>query len=236
MGGVLEVPLSVFSNKRYDVIKAIDRFGAITSLQLERYLKEVSRTTIYRARLQGNEFGYIHERNYGGRSLIAITDAGAQFIGKNHKGESLLNDDMYHRIISNEVLFTFLEDYQNKGVDYLDYKTERDIMRDVQLSMSLKELNKPNRIKNLMNEIPDIILNVNHKKIAIEVELSPKSNNRLKRKLKLYKNSLDKGVYDSVVYICGNHYIQKSVEKMSDYLKVGLKFIMLEDIIDSEEV
>lgn len=230
------MPLNVFSNKRYDVIKAIDRFGAITSLQLERYLKEVSRTTIYRARLQGHEFGYVHERNYGGRSLIAITDAGAQFIGKNYKGESLLNDDMYHRIISNEVLFTFLEDYQNKGVDYLDYKTERDIMRDVQLSMSLKELNKPNRIKNLMNEIPDIILDVNHKEIAIEVELSPKSNNRLKRKLKLYKNSLDKGVYDSVVYICGNHYIQKSVEKMSDYLNVGIKFVMLEDIIDSEEV
>lgn len=230
------MPVNMFSNKRYKVIEAIDKFGVITSLQLEKYLGNVSRTTIFRARQQAINLGYVQERSYGGRSLIAITAKGAKFIGHNYKGESLLNDDMYHRVISNEVLFTFIDDYRSKGVEYLQYDTERDILRDMQLSLSFNELNKPNRVKNLIKEIPDIILYINDYKIAIEIELSPKTNYRLEKKLNRYKESLKNDKYSSVVYVCSNEYIKQSLEKVSNHLNVEINFMMLEDIINSEEV
>lgn len=220
---------SVFS-KSFRVIEAIDRFGAITTAQLGHYLPDVNQSTVYRARRQGVSSGYIHERVYGMRKLVAITDQGAKFVGKNLKGVSLTNDDMYHQLLSNQVLLTFLDDYQDSEVSF---QTERDIITEMQLILPASELKKPNKIRHLEKEIPDLTITIDGKLIAIEIEVSRKTYKRIEEKLKKYKRNEQ---YDSVFYICGNDYIRKAVENVNENLNAGIRFLMLNEVINPEEV
>lgn len=228
--GVVEMISSNISGKRLKVIEAIDRFGAITTDQLKRFLSDVHFNTIYRARQQGLDLGYIEERVYGMRKLTAITDRGAKLIGKNLKGVSLANNDMYHQLISNEVLFSFLEEYKDRDVSF---QTERDIITEMQFTLPMAELKKPNKMRHIKKEIPDFTLTIDGKIIAIEIEISRKTNKRVEEKLKKYRNSKQ---YDSVFYICGNDYIRKAVGNVNDYLNAGISFLMLSEFIDPEGV
>lgn len=228
--GVLKMVFESGSSKSYRVIEAVDRFGAIVTGQLGRYLSNTNQSTIFRSRKKAIELGYIHERVYGKRKLIAITNRGADFIGKNLKGVNLTNDDMYHQLIGNEVLFSFLDEYQDRDVHF---QTERELITEMQLTLPVSELKKPNKVKNLHKEIPDFTLTIDGKVVAIEVEISRKTNKRIEEKLKKYKRN-DR--YDSVFYICGNDYIRKAVGKVNEYLNAGISFLMLDDVINSEEV
>lgn len=228
--GVLGLRFAGLSGKKFRVLEAIDRFGVITTAQLERYLGDINASTIYRARKRGLSLGYVRERVYGMRKLVAITDSGAKFIGRNLKGVNLTNNDMYHQLIGNQVLLTFLDDYQD---DNVGFQTERDIIKEEQISRSATELNKPNKIKNLWKEVPDIVITINGKVIAIEVEISRKTNKRIEQKLKKYKNQER---YDSVFYICGNEDIRRAVENINDNLNAGIRLLMLHEVINPEEV
>lgn len=228
--GVVDMISGKLSGKRYKVIEAIDRFGVVTTEQLKRYLSDVHFNTIYRARQQGLDLGYIHERVYGMRKLTGITDRGAKLIGKNLKGVSLGNDDMHHQLISNQVLFSFLDEYKDSDVSF---QTERDIITEMQFTLPMEELKKPNKMRHIRREIPDFTLIIDGQVIAIEVEISRKTNKRIEEKLKKYKNS---NQYDSIFYICGNDYIRKAVGNVNDYLNAGISFLMLDEVIDPEEV
>jgi len=228
--GVLGVSIAGLSGKKFSVLEAIDRFGVVTTNQLGHYLSDVNASTIYRARKRSLSLGYIHERIYGMRKLVAITDSGAEFIGRNLKGVNLTNNDMYHQLISNQVLLSFLDDYRN---DDVSFQTERDIIREEQISLSKADLSKPNKIKNLWKEVPDIVLTIDGKVIAIEVEISRKTNKRIEQKLKKYKSQKR---YDSVFYICGNEDIRRAVENINNNLNAGISFLMLHEVINPEEV
>jgi len=229
--GVLELSFGSVSSKSFRVLEAIDRFGAITTAQLEHYLGDVNQSTIFRARKRAISLEYVHERVYGMRKLVAITDRGAKFIGKNLKGVNLTNDDMYHQLISNQVLLTFLDDYQ-KDSD-VSFQTERDIITEAQIVLPASEWRKQNKLKNLWKEVPDFIITIDGKVIAVEIEISRKTNKRIEEKLKKYKFS---DQYDSVFYICGNDYIKRAVGQVNDNLNAGISFLMLNEVISPEEV
>lgn len=233
MEGVAVMESSVLSEKKIKVLETVDRFGAITTAQLNEYLIDLHFNTIYRARKHCMSLGYIDERVYGMRKLVAITDKGAKFIGKNLKGVSLVNNDMYHQLISNQVLLKYLIRYRDERQRQVSFMTERDIITEKQLSMSLDELRQPNRVRYLWKEVPDFILTIDDKVLAFEIELSRKTNRRVEEKLRKYKKE-DK--YDAVYYICGNDYIRRSVGNVNDGLNAGINFLMLDDVIDIKEV
>src|SRR5699024_8823451 len=141
----------------------------------------------------------------------------------NLKGVSLTNDDMYHQLLSNQVLLTFLDDYQDSEVSF---QTERDIITEMQLILPASELKKPNKIRHLEKEIPDLTITIDGKLIAIEIEVSRKTYKRIEEKLKKYKRNEQ---YDSVFYICGNDYIRKAVENVNENLNAGIRFLMLNE-------
>lgn len=231
--GVIELCSKPLSSMRYKVIETIDRFGAITMEQLSRFLFDMNWRTVHRGKNQGIELGYVQERPYGLRKLLSITDFGAQFIGKNLKGVSLNNNDLYHQLISNEVLLKFIFEYRDQKGFEVFYMTERDIITERQTSMPASELKKPNRAKYLYKKLPDFTLTINGKVMAFEIEISRKMNNRIEDKVKKYKINSD---YDAVYYVCGNDYIYRSVKKVSDDLNAGIHFLMLDDVINPMEV
>lgn len=221
------------SPMRRRVVEMIDRFGAITVEQLNRCLSDMSWKTVHRAKNQGVELGYVQERPYGLRKLVSITNDGAVFIGKNLKGVSLTNNDLYHQLLSNEVLLKYVSQYRDDRGFEVNYMTERDIVTERQVSMPAAELNKRNRVKNLYKEVPDFILKINGKVLAFEIEISRKMTKRVEDKLKKYKSSEE---YDGVFYICGNEYIWRSVKRISDNLNADIRFLMLDQVVDPMEV
>ncbi|QPR75170.1 hypothetical protein I6G80_24500 (plasmid) [Bacillus licheniformis] len=62
----------VLSEKRRKVVEAIDRFRRYHECQLERYLKDLGVMTIYRARAQGEELGFVETKAFGRRKVFAL--------------------------------------------------------------------------------------------------------------------------------------------------------------------
>ncbi|QPR70524.1 hypothetical protein I6G80_00005 (plasmid) [Bacillus licheniformis] len=62
----------VLSEKRRKVVEAIDRFGVITSVQLERYLKDLGVMTIYRARAQVKNLVLSKRKHLVGEKFFAL--------------------------------------------------------------------------------------------------------------------------------------------------------------------
>lgn len=213
------------SPKKLKVLEAVDRFGAITISQIDKFLEDVSYPTIFRAKDHLLSLGFIHERFYGKKRLLAITDEGAKYIGHNLKGVSLTNNDMYHQLICNQVMLSYLSDYGEKNITF---ETERDIITKFQVEMSQYET-----VLHLRKRIPDLIITLNGHVNALEIEISRKTNKRLQEKLKQYKMSDE---YDTVFYICGNENIRNAVHNVNERLNAGITLEMLNNVIDPGEV
>lgn len=220
----------LISPKRFKVLEAVDRFGAVTISQIDEYLEDVSYQTIFRAKDHLLRLGFIHERFYGRKRLLAITDEGAKYIGHNLKGVSLTNNDMYHQLMCNQVLLSYLDDYSGKN---MTFETERDIITRFQIEMSRLETNRNETVLHLRKRIPDLIITLNGHINALEIEISRKTNKRLQEKLRQYKMSDE---YDTVFYICGNKSIHNAVHNVNERLNAGITLEMLNNVIDPGEV
>lgn len=218
------------SPKKYKVLEALDRFGAATIQQIDTYLEDVVYMTVFRAKEHLLQLGFIHERYYGKKRLLAITDEGTRYIGDNLKGVSLTNNDMYHQLMSNQVLLAYLKDYLDSDIQF---ETERDIITRTQIEMSRYGKEKYKTVNRLRKDIPDLIITLNGHVNAIEVEISRKTNKRIEEKLMKYKTSRE---YDSVFYICGNNNIWNAVHNINERLNAGIVMEMLSNVIDPKEV
>ncbi|SFE28380.1 Replication-relaxation [Thermoanaerobacter thermohydrosulfuricus] len=94
--------------------------------------------------------------------------------------------------------------------------------------ISMRELRQDSRT----DMIPDGVLIKDGKKIAVEVELTKKSERNLKKKMNYYKRSID---YDEIWYFVSSRVVYDAVEKAAkemDYLKV---FYLSEVLKDERE-
>lgn len=226
----------ILSEKRKDVLVLIDRFGVITNHQLEKFLDYMGVNTIRRARKQLLELGFIDERVFGRRKVCAITKKGSEYVGKIMTAANNSYSNLQHDLSVNEVVFKLVNDYKNKG-QIISFTTEREITREAFLSLSYQEINKPNKLRHLKNEVPDFVLLLNDtNRLAFEVELNAKSNKRIERKMKQYKESVANDVYSKVFYICKDEGIKRHVELFAKGIGIDIKFLMLNQLMDSEEV
>lgn len=84
--------------------------------------------------------------------------------------------------------------------------------------ISMRELRQDSKT----DMIPDGVLIKDGKKIAVEVELTKKSEKNLKKKMSYYKRSID---YDEVWYFVSSKAVYDAVEKAAkemDYVKIFL--------------
>ncbi|MBW7636356.1 hypothetical protein K1I48_23330 [Bacillus licheniformis] len=224
----------VLSEKRRKVVEAIDRFGVITSVQLERYLKDLGVMTIYRARAQGEELGFVETKAFGRRKVLCITKKGSNFIGRIGSAASAGYSTLQHDLTVNDVIFSLLERYAAQGKDF-GFKTERELVQELLLSMSVEQTRKPNALRHVAQEVPDFILVNSERRFAFEVELSRKTSARIQKKMNQYKKSLQNGLYDRVFYICKEDAIKKHIQAFASSVGVNISFIMLDDLITGED-
>lgn len=228
----------ILSEKRKDVLVMIDRFGVITNHQLEMFLGYMGENTVRRARKQLVELGFIEERSFGRRKVCGVTKRGSEYVGDIMTGAGSSYSNLQHDLTVNEIVFRLVKQYKEKGQN-VTYNTEREVIREVYLSLSYEEIKKPNKLRHLSKEVPDFLLLLHGdqlKKFAFEVELNRKTNKRIERKIKQYKSSVDKGDYTRVFYICKDEAIRKHVELFAKGVGLDIGFIMLNQIMESEEV
>ncbi|MEK5009589.1 hypothetical protein MHI11_20740 [Bacillus sp. FSL K6-3312] len=220
----------ILSEKRRKVVEAIDRFGVITSVQLERFLKDMGVMTIYRARAQGEELGFVETKTFGRRKVLCITKSGSKFIGHIGSAAGLSYSTLQHDLTVNDVIFSLLERYAAKGTEF-SFKTERELTRELVLSLSVEQARKPNALRHIAQEVPDFLLVNSERRFAFEVELSRKTSARIEKKMHQYKKSIQNGLYDRVFYICKEDAIRNQVHAFASSIGVDISFIMLDDLL-----
>lgn len=225
----------ILSEKRKDVLVLIDRFGVITNRQLEKFLPHMNFNTVRRARNQLKELGFIDEKSYGRRKVSTITKKGSEYVGNIMTGAGSSYANLQHDLTANELVYTLVNQYKEKGYQ-VTFDTEREIMRDVYLTLSYEEIKKPNKLRHLSKEVPDFLLKVNGQTIAFEVELNRKTNSRIEKKVRQYKKSIDEGAYSKVIYICRDEVIKKHVEIFANGVDLNIGFLDLNSLINEEEV
>lgn len=225
----------VLTKKRKDVLVLIDRFGVITNRQLEKYLDYMGVNTVRRGRKQLLDLGFIEERNFGRRKVCAVTKKGSEYVGNIMMGAGSSYANLQHDLTVNEIVYKLIEQYREKGWDVI-FHTEREVLRELFLSLSYEEIRKPNKLRHLSKEVPDFLLDLDGNKYAFELELSRKTNKRIEKKIQQYKRSIEDGLYSRVFYICKDEAIKKHVDLFAKGFNLDIRFLMLEQLIDDEEV
>ncbi|WP_173918956.1 replication-relaxation family protein [Halobacillus sp. Marseille-Q1614] len=225
----------LLSEKRKEVLETIDRFGVITNRQLEKFLSYMGVNTIRRGRQQLIELGFIEERSFGRRKVSGITKKGSEYVGQIMTGASSSYSQLQHDLTVNEIVHALMQQYKEKSHS-VTFRTEREITRQAFLSLSYDEVKKPNKLRHLSKEVPDFLLIFGDKPFAFEVELNRKTHQRIEKKIKQYKHSLEESTYAKVFYICKDEGIRNHVESFAKGVGVDIQFLMLHEVIDSEEV
>lgn len=221
----------ILSEKRKDVLVMIDRLGVVTGHQLEKFLSYMGVNTVRRARHQLKEIGFVEEKRFGRRKVVAITKKGSEYVGNIMTGASSSYSNLQHDLTVNEIILNLVYQYRNKGHSVI-FHTEREVVREAFLSLSYEEINKPNKLRHLSKEVPDFLLKVDDKKFAFEVELSRKTNTRLERKMKYFKQSIEEGLYTNVFYICKDEAIKKHVDLFAKGANLDIRFLQLHDLVE----
>lgn len=226
----------ILTKKQRKVLETIDRFGVITNIQLEKILaKDVSRATIFRVRNKLEEMGFVEERQFGRRSVVSITKKGSEYIGEINTGGGTSYANLQHDLTANETIYRLTKMYTEKG-QTVSFSTVRELKRSIVVDLSLSERKQANKLRYISEEIPDFQLNLSGKELAFEIELSRKTNHRIEKKVRQYQQSLSDGRYDAVFYICKDEGIKKHIEKIAAAKGVSFQYLLLNQIVDSEEI
>nr|WP_021038256.1 replication-relaxation family protein [Bacillaceae bacterium JMAK1]AGQ45423.1 Putative DNA relaxation protein [Bacillaceae bacterium JMAK1] len=231
--GGMALNTNLLSEKRHKVIEYIDRFGVITSAQLERYLSDLGVMTIYRARAQGEEMGFIERGSYGQQKVLSITKQGSEYVGNIGRQAGISYSTLQHSLTINEVIFKLMYElgYRDRGYEFI---TERELREEIFDQLSYERSQQPNIMRTLRNEIPDFLLEKDGETLAFEVELNRKTRKRLHQKLKLYKQSLEQGKYTHVFYITKDENLKKQIDKEAQNLSLNLRLLTLNELKKKE--
>lgn len=196
---------SPLTNRRYELLNFINRCGIISLKQLSKVFTSMTRQTLYSARKQLIDLGYIEEITFSTEKLYIITNKGTKECNYYLKGLNFNSVILNHSLIVNDIL---INEILNNTFEDFNYKTERDIKQSYYVSGTFH--------KNILDKIPDFIILNGEKQIAFEVELSLKKMQRLERKINDYFNLIIDETYIKVVYVCGNEEVKNHLLKAID--------------------
>jgi len=191
------------TENRYRILTFINRCGIVTLKQLSKVFTNVSRQTLHATRKQLLELEYIEEIGFSTEKLYLITTKGTKECNYYLKGLNFNSVILNHTLIVNDILIE--EILKNNNLDHFDFKTERDIKQSYYVSGTFQ--------KDILDKIPDFIIEKNERNFAYEIELSLKKMNRLHKKISDYFDLITNETYVQVVYMCGNNEVEKHVNK-----------------------
>lgn len=189
------------TENRYKILTFINRCGIVTLKQLSKVFTNVSRQTLHATRKQLLELGYIEEITFSAEKLYLITTKGTKECNYYLKGLNFNSVILNHSLIVNEILIEQI--LKNDNSENFDFRTERDIKQSYYVSGTFH--------KDILDKIPDFIIEKNERNFAYEIELSLKKMKRLHKKISDYFKLISNETYVQVVYMCGNEEVKKHV-------------------------
>ncbi|ADC52373.1 hypothetical protein BpOF4_21889 (plasmid) [Alkalihalophilus pseudofirmus OF4] len=199
------------------ILKAIDRFGIVSSSQLSEYLEgHLSHVTIYNSRPKLLKLGFIAEEKIGRTLVLYIRPSGIEYIGSQLTAFTKISySKLNHQLIMNECLLA-MKRLSEKRTKPFEFITEREL-RSLYIEQHFSQSDRRNttKLKKLHDQIPDFVVIENHQRIAHEVELTQKSRTRYVKKFNMYTNELLKGRYAKVRYLCDTEQIKNVVTEVA---------------------
>lgn len=221
-------------------MKAIDRFGVITSAQLSEYLSGViSHVTVYNTRPKLLKLGFIGEEKIGRTLVLHMKPSGVEFLGSQLTPFTKISyGNLNHQLMMNDCLLAlkFIAAKQNKPFEFI---TEREL-RSLYLEQNFSKADRQNttKLKSIPDRIPDFVLIENGQKIAHEVELTQKSRKRYIKKFAMYTNEILNGRYAKVRYLCESQHIREvvtEVAKQENFRPDALQLELIERLMSVAE-
>lgn len=207
--------MTLLREKQEEVLRAIDRFGVITSTQLIEFLKgRVSHVSVYNTKKKLVSLGLVEEEKIGYQLFLYIKPRGVDYLGSKLTAFTKINVSMLkHQLWMNDCLLAFKSIAEKKGQDF-EFLTERELRSNyLTQNFSSKDRQNTTLLKKVPDRIPDFVLIEKGKKVACEVELTQKSAKRYREKFARYKDEILNGEYDIVRYLCDDEQILRIVEE-----------------------
>lgn len=190
------------------ILRWINRHGFAEAAGVSKNFK-INQKTVYVRLKQLVDTGLLkHERILFGRpGVYYLTKAGVDMSGSELNAISKIVLSTMEHDLKLVDLSIFLE--KERGGKWT---TARDIM----LHKLAGAKNKIERLKLLKTRTADGLLVTEEQTFAVELELTMKSQQRLKKIIEDYARDIQKGVYNGVLYYCGNKEIGL---KVLDFVK-----------------
>lgn len=205
--------MGLLADKQESVLRAINRFGVISSTQLTKYLHgNVSHVTVYNTKKKLLSLGFVSEEKIGYQLLIAIKPSGVDYLGSNLTQFTKVNySQLKHQLMMNDCILA-LKDLESKKEQEFQFISEREL-RSEYLDQNFSKSDRKNttKLKKVADRIPDFLVVEPGGRIAHEVELTQKSSKRYLEKMARYRDEILNGRYKLVRYLCEDKQILETV-------------------------
>lgn len=200
-----------FAQKDISILEFILKHGVVTSKQIQTYMDEHSIYNVYRRLRKLEDAKLVFKKKLTKHLNVYFPQREARdFLDY---PVTVTNDtSLYlaqHDLLLNDLVLFLKKSFK---LDHFEYKTEREFrfeeFEDVESNKEM--IKKWNEIR---NKLPDVVIYIEEKAVAIELELHAKSAKRLKEKLTIYGKYLLEGKYNQVWYYYPNHSVKNAVER-----------------------
>jgi hypothetical protein len=200
--------MSNYLEKYHKFINCVGRFGAVDVSFVQVFFDIKYGTSLLKLRkmVEDNVLEKINKKDIISKNYFRLSNKYLAEFG--YKKPKFRLSSFNHDIQVAINLITFSRNYK------CDFLTEREIRSDLSLRKN----------KDKKTHYPDGALTINNELIAIEIELSKKSTQRLMSIFSWYNNQ---NIYSKVIYFCSKD-VRDFIEKNATFLKTRLKIISID--------
>ena len=204
------------------ILNIIDRLGVINTKQIIS-LSGLNNKTVYKSLALLDHNGFIKKADlrYNG-NIFMITQTGSEWCGNINlafrSSQKVPNMAILrHTLLVNDTIIYYKQLFKEQKDEDIGIITERELL--------VEEIGKGKRSKKVVDTLPDFVFErTTGRKTAVEVELTRKRPDRLQRKLRAYKDQLNKGIYFNIAYCYDDESVARLVSRYAD--KVGISVIL----------
>lgn len=214
------------------ILNIIDRLGVINTKQIIS-LSGLNNKTVYKSLALLDHNGFIKKADlrYNG-NIFMITQTGSEWCGTINlafrSSQKVPNMAILrHTLLVNDTIIYYKSLFKEQKDEDIEIITERELL--------VEEIGKGKRSKKVVDTLPDFVFErTTGRKTAVEVELTRKRPDRLQRKLRAYKDQINKGIYFNIAYCYDDEAVKRLVSRYADKVGVSIIFDNLNDDLGGE--